>query len=366
MPTATKVRATDREAITFKVRAKGDLEKMRQELRDGTATGEVEIIVAVFGIQDTNVAFGNTRKQTIDKGAFRTWIDDLNFEEDPPLGFIDHGDATITGQHSARLMIGYASEGKELDEGLWLRTHYNLEKTVAREAYSDLLHNPAGVQFSFGWDPSLEKTEVRDGVEHVTQLFLTEWSQVAFGAQRKAGAVAMRAKAKSDFGGESLDSLPRQIRSAWYDDIESIMRKLGRYAWVEEVFATNNDGSEGYVVAAFDDGRGAKIDWAALREGGFAFEIDDAEEIQQEWVATGKSLTGTDAERAAALAIMAGASALADASKQARTVASEFANDPMIEFYRTMNKTFGATDDIATPDEEPEVETPKEEETTSA
>lgn len=327
--------------FTFRAKVK-DAPKLRQELADGTASGEVELVVAAFGIEDTNVAVGNTRKQVIDQGAFRSWLDQLDFEKDPPLGFVDHGGAVETGSHSARLLIGYASEAREIDEGLWLKTHYNLDKTVAREAYSDLLHNPAGVQFSFAWDPSKEKTEVRDGVEHVTQLYLTEWSQVAFGAQRAAHLVSARAKAKSEFGGSSLDALPRQIRSAWYDDLESIVRKVGRYAWVEEVFATKDDGSEGYVVATFEDGRGAKVDWAALRDGGYAFDVDSAEEIEQKWVETGKALTGDDAQRSAAAVISASPKALEELAGRARETSEEFGMQPVTELYKEMLEAAGS------------------------
>lgn len=319
---------------TFRAKVR-DSARLRQELTDDNATpsGEVELVVAVFGVPDTNVAVGNTRRQIIDKGAFRSWLADQDFENDPPLGFIDHGGAVETGSHSARLMIGYASSGEETDEGLVLRTHYNLDKTVAREAYSDLLHNPAGVQFSFGWDPDKEKTEVRGGEEHVTQLWLTEWSQVAFGAQRSAHLVSARAKA-SALGGESLEQLPNQVRHAWWDQLETLARALEGFAWVEEVFASDAKRTEGFVVAMIEGGRFAQIPWAILNDGDIAFDTSRAQELEQEWVATGKALTGDEAERMAALGSRS-PKTLEDASAQARAVVELAESDPVAEFYKT-------------------------------
>jgi hypothetical protein len=37
--------------------------------------GEADVLVAVFGVPDTNVAVGNKERQVIDQGAFRSWIE---------------------------------------------------------------------------------------------------------------------------------------------------------------------------------------------------------------------------------------------------------------------------------------------------
>jgi hypothetical protein len=129
--------------------------------------------------------------------------------------------------------------------------------------------------------------------------------------------------------------LPRSIRGAWYDELDANVAKLGRYAWVEEVFAMNDDGSEGYVVIQFEDQRGAKVDYAALDDGGYAFDLDSAEEIEQEWVKTGKALTGNAAQRMAALATHDPAR-LEEALTQSRAAKEAADEDPVADFYKML------------------------------
>jgi hypothetical protein len=61
---------TDRSRLTFRAKVP-DAPKLRAELTAGTATGDVDIVVAVFGVADSAVAVGNTQRQVIDEGAFR-------------------------------------------------------------------------------------------------------------------------------------------------------------------------------------------------------------------------------------------------------------------------------------------------------
>lgn len=307
-----------------------DAEQLRQTgLED--ATGDVELVVAIFDIPDTHPAQGNTRPQVIDRGAFDDWLSGHDFDNDPPLGFVDHGGAIETGGYSTGKLIGFASAAKATDEGLLLRCHYNLDKQVAREAFSDLLHNPKGVQFSFAW--SDDTTELRDGVEHVTKIDLLEWSQVAIAAQRQAHLVDARAKA-SQLGGTSLEELPNEVRGSWWEQRESIFHALEGWAYVAEVFATNDDRSEGFVVVAFDDGRFGKVPWMRMEDDTIGFDTSKSEELEQEWVTTGKGLTGDEDSRAAALATRSD-EALREAGAEATTARSENSDrDLLKDFYR--------------------------------
>lgn len=305
--------------------------KLRAELDEGQVAGEAEIMIAVFDVPDTHVAFGNSRKQVIEKGAFRSWIDGTDLEADPLPGFVDHGDATIFGQHLARLKIGKATGAEETTDGLVVSTQYNLQKTVGREAFSDLAFDPTGVQFSFGWDtsPEKERIEVKDKVEHVVELWPTEWSQVAFGAQRLAHLVEARAAAGS-MRAKSLEALPRSIRNAWYAQMPDIRQAFGEWAYVEDIFGESSTDDKGTLIAGLDNGRFKRVTWEVLEDNDFRFGLDDAEDVEVSWVSSGNGRTRGDKD--------AMREAIAE-TKAACVV--EDGNSEVAAFYRSI---FGPTD----------------------
>jgi phage head maturation protease len=167
---------------------------MRQALEEQAPTGEADILVAVFGVEDTEIPFGAQRRQTIERGAFRPWLASSPF---PMRWLIDHGDA-IVNRGVARLthQIGRVDTGEEQDEGLLIRTRYNLSKQVAREAYSDLAFSPDLAQFSWGSDVSKEKVVTRSGRDYLVEAWPFEFSHVSEAAQQEARLVAVRAAAQ--------------------------------------------------------------------------------------------------------------------------------------------------------------------------
>jgi hypothetical protein len=173
----------------FRGRVLGDPGAMRQALESGAAEGVAEILVAVFAKPDTHPAVGNLRVQTIDQGAFRAYLESGPFPE--PF-FLDHGEAYRDGIHRSTHLAGSVHEGRETDEGLVIVTRYNLQKQIGRDAFSDLIHEPGVVQFSFGSDGEREEVAVRSGQEHVTEMWPVEYSQVAFGAQEDVKVIAAR------------------------------------------------------------------------------------------------------------------------------------------------------------------------------
>lgn len=170
---------------TFRARVEGFREP------EGRDEGIAEVMVAVFDIPDTNVAVGNSVRQVIDPGAFRSWIEGSNFESDPVPLYLDHGDAMITGFTTAAKKLGFAKQFRETADGLVMEAHYNLGTQRGREAWSDLKFDPNGTQFSFRWPPDEEIVHGDDGYEHVRSFSgVIEASQVGFGAQRETGVLA--------------------------------------------------------------------------------------------------------------------------------------------------------------------------------
>lgn len=177
------------------------------------AAGEADILVSVFDALDTEIAVGNTERQVVDRGAFRNWIEASDLDAGPTPMFVDHGEAPIFGAHLVQFKVGKVTSAQETDEGLQVRASYNLEKQIARDAFSDLQHDPAGAQFSFAWDLETEVLKERDGTTHAIELWPYEFSQVAFGAQRLARLVVARA-AEVSSGRWSKDS----VRAALSDE----------------------------------------------------------------------------------------------------------------------------------------------------
>lgn len=163
--------------------------KIRQALEDQTARGEADILVSVFDIPDTHVAMGNVKRQIIDHGSFRAYLDSGPF---PEPYFLDHGG--YLGPHRAELRIGKVSAGREESEGLVISTAYNLAKQVAREAFSELEFEPDVVGFSFSSDPQREKTAEGEDFEHVTEMWPVEFAHVGFGAQERTRLLALRSR----------------------------------------------------------------------------------------------------------------------------------------------------------------------------
>lgn len=177
----------------FRARVLTDLPVLRQQIDQQEPVGEAEILVAVFGIPDTHVAVGNTKRQIIDRGSFAPWIASSPF---PSKFYRDHGGAIPTGIYKSAEMIGSVRSAGEMDEGLVIRSAYNLRKQVGRDMFSDLLHEPDLVDFSFASDPMREKVVERDdGFEHVVEIWPTEFSQVGEAAQELARLITARSPA---------------------------------------------------------------------------------------------------------------------------------------------------------------------------
>lgn len=208
-----------------------DTDPLRQALDARSPTGDVSFVVAVFGVPDTGVPFGKTERETIDHGAFRAWS---AARERPtyPI-FADHGDMPKNGYFSLEKKLGFTTRHAEQTEGLLIDANYNLEAPLARTAYSHLLHDPEGAQFSFSWDPSRE-VAVRSedtGMNHVKELWPVEFSQVGLGAQREAHLVSARAAVPSHSTPTSDDTWERNVNRRRLTNNAAALRKA--HAWVD-------------------------------------------------------------------------------------------------------------------------------------
>lgn len=204
---------------------------MRQALDDQAPVGEADILVAVFNVEDTEIPFGATRRQTIERGAFRPWLATDPF---PMRYLIDHGDA-IMNRGVARLthQIGKVDGGEEQEEGLLIRTRYNLSVQAAREAYSWLAFDAELAQFSWGSDVGKEKIVTRGGRDFLVEAWPFEFSHVSEAAQREARLVAVRSALHSAIGRHSTATVSGSWDAAAQE--RAYTPPLGRYyAWREE------------------------------------------------------------------------------------------------------------------------------------
>lgn len=214
-----------------------NVEAAEAQLKAGATVGEAKIRFARFGIPDTFPAVGNQRRQVIDAGAFRHFIETRDFVHDPLPFYLDHGDPE-RGFIDSRLKIGRAIEVTEDEQGPVAHASYNLQKQVAREAFSDLIHDPFGTQFSFR---NMQADEVMregdDGFDHIVEFRnVVEFSQTAFAAQREAGVLVDTIAARSAIPSHSTETYDSewdasaQVGKIGGDAGATQLRKM--HAWV--------------------------------------------------------------------------------------------------------------------------------------
>lgn len=263
-------------------------------LEDQATRGEATIMVAAFDVPDTGVAMGNDEAQVIDRGAFDSWIARSDFETQPVPLYADHGEYWVWGTPLWQLKLGRSSNFREGDDagvtGLLVDASYNLQKQIAREAFSDLLHDPNGANFSFTNMRAGEVTyRAEDGMTHVKEMTtgVEEVSQVGEGAQTDAHLVAARSRLSlATSRSLSLTKLMSDLYSAWDE-------QSGGYSWIEESFVDEQTLDSGEVIVAKGDGDFVRIPWSA-QTGSVVFDTTGSQLVQKEW-------TPALAERAAQL-----------------------------------------------------------------
>lgn len=269
-----------------------DPQAAQEQLDGGARVGEADVAVALFGIQDTGKPVGVAERQVIDSGAFGSWIRDNDFGVRPVPYLLDHGHAHFNGGFvDDRLRIGKADQFREEDPELLFRGLINLGKQIGREAFSDMVFDPANTPHSFRWgdDKTYRST---DGVQHVSWIDgCKEVSKVGMGAQMgtgvKEGTITARTEAQLrewiddnpeaarnllgflrqnveytpdgtqpsvGFRATSLMRLAEQVRTAWYAE----ERPEG---FVDDVLVDDGTMRSGTLVCATTDGSFVEYTW---------------------------------------------------------------------------------------------------------
>lgn len=191
--------------------------------------GEADILVAVYGVEDTGVPHGLHNTQVIEPGAFRSAIVSGRLGKRPFL--LDHGDATFTGYVNSEKLIGFSDGWAEDTGGLRMTSHYNLKTPMGELAWEQANFEASIPEYSFRW-PADEKVEMRSGVEHVLEFSdIQEASQVAFGAQSRTGILTLRAAeeviARENGGADGRMPSAEQLKT-WLgqDAFRALMRSV--------------------------------------------------------------------------------------------------------------------------------------------
>lgn len=248
-----------------------DIDAAQRALDEGAKVGESDVQLAAFSIPDTYPAMGNTKRQVIDHGAFSDMIQTRDMSTDPIPMFLDHGAYMVLGYTDSLLKIGRTADYREEKTALVMRGFWNLEKQVAREAYSDLLFDPYGTQFSFrNYIADEELTDGDDGFEHVTAIRnIVEATQCPFGAQKQTGPIlgtavaraALRSHSTPTYEGEWSGS--SQVAALSNDAGASTFRRM--FAWVADDSDPEKKGSYKFPHHTVEDGSVAGANVNACR-----------------------------------------------------------------------------------------------------
>lgn len=130
------------------------------------ATGEATFLASVFGNVDHS-------KDRVFKGAFSKSIESRVASGRMPAFIADH-------DWSVAKRLGRVVNIRETDEGLEVQVKFNLDKQVARDAYSDFKFAPFDQEFSFGYSVKSFKPNEFGGRD-LMEMELFEVSHVLIG-----------------------------------------------------------------------------------------------------------------------------------------------------------------------------------------
>lgn len=322
-------------AESHKWHYRADIQDLNPDaLAQEAPVGEVKFVVSVFETPDTGVPHGARRRQVIDRGAFEPWIGRTDFSETPMGVYVDHGDAPSTGYLRSRLLIGQADELKETKAGLYVESRYNLQKLVAREAFSDLVTFPKLAQFSFSNRADERTYAGDDGFEHVAEFptGAIELSQVGIGAQRGVHLVSARTETDGVTARQwNLEELPNKLRDAWMKENQGSWEAV-----VAECWASDDDGSRGFIIANSRDSGWLQVPWRSDAKGLVTFDREKEAAVEQTWKRKGSMSAIRTALLADADELFSEFLAIGDPAALARmrtALDRAAAPNPFVEFY---------------------------------
>lgn len=287
-------------------------DKAREQLEGDAKVGEADFELALFDVLDTGKPVGVASRQVIDHGAFRGIIESTDFSKNPVPYYLDHGHAPVFGFVDQRLKIGKTDNYREEESALVMRGLFNLQKQVAREAFSDVVFDPDNTPHSYRWG---QDSTYRDeyGLEHVRSVDeIKESSLCGRGAQMGTGVrpntITMRSEAElkawiadnpstartvleflqasveytpdgtaasAKMRMTSLDTLASKVRSAWYD-------ANGYDTMIEDVLVNDATMGSGTIVCREDGGKFVQYTWTKGADG-YEFSKEGSE-VESAWV----------------------------------------------------------------------------------
>lgn len=166
----------------------------RAFVKDATQ-GIAEVVVSAYGNVDHD-------KDIVVKGSVAKQIAG---EYGPnPKGLLDH-------DWSMRSAVAKTLRMWEEDDGTHIEAQYNLEKAIAREAFSDLSFYGDDMEFSVGYEVKSSRRpddgEKAQGAKQViTEWQINEWSHVMLGANSQTGLIAAKARTNTDGGAKAVEA----------------------------------------------------------------------------------------------------------------------------------------------------------------
>lgn len=193
--------------------------------------GVAEIVVSAFGNVDHN-------GDIIVKGAVSR---QLAGEYGPvrPKGLLDHHFAMASA-------VAKTLNWWEADDGLHIEAQYNLNKTIGREAFSDLEFYGDDMEFSIGlWIKSTREPTDQErtaGCQRViTEMEIDEWSHVVLGANSETRLVSAKSRRKvletaaADQAAKALAGSMEERSDALRDALREVVP--AEWLWIRGTFA---------------------------------------------------------------------------------------------------------------------------------
>ena len=161
--------------------------------------GIIEAYVSVFGNVDS---YGDI----VEKGAFANAVKAFLSDGRYPKG---------VWAHDWSLPIAKTLEMREDNFGLYIKAQLVLSVQKAQEAY-DLIKAGVITDFSFGF--SVDKSNVdADGVRHITNISIYEWSPVLVGANPETQLLSVKSADKEKLieAEKKLSEIPQRKKRTW-------------------------------------------------------------------------------------------------------------------------------------------------------
>src|SRR5262245_59420867 len=144
----------------------------QSQLAEGASVGEADVLVARYGVPDSNVPHGLTKARVTDPGAFDHLIDgyQARAEKNGIPFFLDHGYAHLHPPFAeSNMKIGKTATLRSEESGLVGGMNWNLAKESARDAFADAVFDPYGTRFSYRWNDE-ETYRASDGYDHESRI----------------------------------------------------------------------------------------------------------------------------------------------------------------------------------------------------